>query len=109
MTLKDILKKCNELNIYEERAVDDNYFELVFYTKEVDQWNKLFAEILGSATKPSGRKPTPSDLALTKEYGGVFDNQTLFKKDFEDVTIIAMFWPWQDEVRTTLKVSRIKK
>ena len=107
--LREILKKYNGLNIYEERSADDNYFELVFYTKEVDQWNKLFDEILGSVTKPSGKKPTPADLELTKEHGGIFDNQTLFKKDFEEGTVIAMFWPWQDEVRTTLKVSLIKK
>jgi|TARA_B100000315_G_C14475255_1_gene540295 hypothetical protein len=107
--LKEILKKCNELNVYEERAADNNYFELVFYTKEADQWNKLFDEILGPVAKPSGKKPTPADLELTKEYGGIFDNQTLFKKDFEEGTIIAMFWPWQDAVRTTLKVSLIKK
>lgn len=109
MTIKEIFEKCSKLNIYEERTVSSDYLELVFYTKETDQWNKLMVDILGEVVKPAGKKPTPADSELAKEYGGVYDNQTLFKKDFDEGTVLAMFWPWQDSVRTTLKLAFIKK
>jgi len=109
MTIKEIFEKCKTLNIYEERSFDDGYLELVFYTKETEQWDKVLVDILGSAVKPAGRKPAPDDLELTKEFGGVYDNQTLYKKEFDNGVIVAMFWPWQDAVRTTLKVALVKK
>jgi len=108
MTIKEIFEKCKTLNIYEERTMQEDYLELVFYTKETGQWDKLFTAILGEAAKPAGKKPAPADLTLTKEYGGVYDNQTLYKKKFDNGTIVAMFWPWQDAVRTTLKVALVK-
>jgi len=109
MELKEIIKKCKTLNIYEERSITDNYYEVVFYTKDTDQWNQLFTEILGLAAKPYGVEPSQGDITLTQKYGGLREKQTLFKEDKGDAIMIAMFWPWQDEVRTTIKVVFIKK
>jgi len=109
MELKEIIEKCKTLNIYEERFVADNYYEIVFYTKDNDQWAKLFTEILGPVVKQVGIGPSKEDAELTQKYGGVRDNQTLFKKQVGNTIIAAMFWPWQDEVRTTLKVAFIAK
>lgn len=103
--LKGIIEKCSTLNIYEKRSMTDKYCELVFYSKDTDKWNKIFNNIFHQAVKPAEAKSTKDDLRLTKDYGGICDNQTLFKKEFEGTTIIAMFWPWQDGVYTTLKVA----
>ena len=104
MILKEIIKKCSMLSIYEERRITDGYGELVFYNKEIDGWNKIFADIFGPPIKPAGAKPTKDDLDLTKDFGGISVNQILFKKEFGDGTAIAMFWPWQDNIHTTLKI-----
>lgn len=109
MKLKEIIEKCSMLSVYEKRCITDEYNEVVFYNKEIDEWNKVFADILGPAIKPTGVKPTKDDIHVTKDYGGIWINQTLFKKEFDDVTVIAMFWPWQDDIRTTLKMALIKK
>jgi hypothetical protein len=109
MTPKEIIKKCSMLEIYDKRSVTDEYVELVFYSKEIDKWNRIFADVLGPAIKPPGIKPTEDDLHLTKDYGGIWGDQTLFKKDFNNTTIISMFWPWQDNIHTTLKTVLIKK
>ena len=109
MELKDIIDRCKTLNIYEERFVADNYYEIVYYTKDNDQWMKLFTEILGPVVKSAGAEPSEEDAALTKKHGGVRGNQVLFKKEVGSTIIAAMFWPWQDEVRTTLKVAFIPK
>jgi len=104
-----MIEKCNKLNIKEERAISDEYAEVVFFSKDIDQWNKILSEILGPAAKPEGREPTKEDLDLTKDYGGVYDNQTLFRRELDGVLVIAMFWPWQDNVHTTLKIACLKK
>ena len=109
MTLKDILEKCSNLRIDEKRVITDDYNELVFYNQDIDEWNKIFTELFGSAIKPSGRIPSENDLQLSKDYGGIYDNQTLFKTEFDGTTVIAMFWPWRDDIHTTLKLARLKK
>jgi len=109
MTLKEIIGKCNRLGVYDTRYFTDEYIELVFYNKEINEWNRVFAEILSPAIKPPGIKPTQDDLRLTENYGGIWGNQTLFKKDFDNATIISMFWPWQDNVHITLKTVLVKK
>ena len=109
MTLKEIIEKCGRLSVREKRCITDEYGELVFYNREIDEWNKTFADIFGPAIKPAGSKPTEDDLDLTRDYGGIWIDQTLFRKNFDGVTIIAMFWPWQDAIHTTLKMALVEK
>ena len=109
MKLREIIKKCGALSIYEKRCITDEFCELVFNNKDKDGWNKIFTDILGHAIKPAGIEPTKEDQYLTKDYGGTWFDQTLFKKEFDDVTVIAMFWPWQDGIHTTLKMALLQK
>ncbi|MFC1646396.1 hypothetical protein ACFL2Y_04375 [Candidatus Omnitrophota bacterium] len=109
MTIKEILEKCKGLEVSEERDINSEYGELVFLTKDLDKWDKVFVDILGPAIKPAGAEPTMNDHVLTKDYGGIYDNQTLFKKDFDNTSVMAMFWPWGDNTHTTLKLAVIKK
>ena len=88
MTLKEIIERCNRLGVHDTRFITEEYIELVFYNHEIDEWSRVFADILGPAVKPPGIEPSEDDLSLTKDYGGVWGNQTLFKKDFGDTTII---------------------
>lgn len=107
--MKDIIEKCIKLDIYENRGVEDDYCELVFHTKDNAVWENIFTEALGAAVKGPKAKPTKDDLRLTDEYGGINVGQTLFKKDFESFTVLAMLWPWSDGAHTTLKLIRINK
>ncbi len=107
MTLREIIGKCSTLPVYEERCITDEYGELVFYNREVDEWKKILADIFGPAIKPAGVEPTKDDLHLTKEYGGIWVDQTLFKREFGDYTVIAMFWPWGNNIHTTLKMASL--
>jgi len=91
------------------RRNSDEFCELVFYNKDADEWNKIFADMLGHPIKPPGKDPTEGDQHLTRDYGGTWVDQTVFTKQFDDVTVIAMFWPWQDGVHTTLKMALLKK
>jgi len=109
MTLKEILEKYSMLTVEDERCISDDYVWLVFSNKEKNKWGEVFNDIFGPAIKPAGAVPSEDDLCLTKDYGGIRKDQTLFKKEFGDVMVIAMFWPWQDNIRTTLKMVMLKK
>jgi len=105
MTIDEILKQCDQLKTEEKRVSSNVYDERVIYVDEIDQWSQVLAESLGPAVKPAGQKTTPQDFALTVNYGGIFDDQTLFYKKFEEKSILAMFWPWKNKIHVTLKVA----
>ncbi len=109
MTISTIIDKYKHLTVREERGLSEDYLELVFLNKDALEWNKLFEEILGPVAKPAGKEPSKEQFELTKEHGGVMDNQTLYMKDFGTTKVLAMFWPWQDKQNTTLKVILLKK
>jgi hypothetical protein len=105
MRLIEIFKKCNHLTIYDERSVTDEFIELVFYNKDLPDWYNCISSVLGEPRKAQNRQPNDHDLKLTARTGGIRFEQTLFEKTFEEGTIIAKFWPWQDGTHTTLRVA----
>jgi hypothetical protein len=105
MLIKEIIDRSGALEVYERRNVDDNYCEIVFYTKDTDRWNALLTEILGQAVKPAGSSPSKDDAHITAGHRGIYKNQTLFRREVDGVTTIAMLWPWQDGNYTTLKIA----
>ena len=109
MSIKEIIGKFSSLNVAEQRSVSDEYAELVFFNKDSEQWNKALTDIFGPALKPAGAKPSKEVLALTEDFGGIFDNQSLFKKELGGSLALAMLWPWQDDSHTTLKIVCLKK
>ena len=104
MTISEILKKCDQLKVEEERVSSSGYNEQVIFADEIDQWNKVLTGFLGPAVKPAGQKTTPQYFALAVNFGGIFDDQTLFYKKFEEISILAMFWPWKNKIHVTLKI-----
>lgn len=109
MTLKEIFDHCRRLPICERRDETEEYVEFVFYSKDITQWDTLFGSFLGPVLKAAGIKPSPEVTRLTEKFGGIWDDQTVFRKDFGTETIIAMFWPWKDQKHTTLKMFMVKK
>lgn len=109
MEIKEIIAECEKFEIFQQRMVSDNYAEIVMFTKEIFKWSVIFNELLGDPVSPAGFNPTAEHTQITKDYGGIFADQTLYKKDFPENTVIAMFWPWQDGKRVTVKVVILKK
>ncbi|MCK9573893.1 MAG: hypothetical protein M0R20_05820 [Candidatus Omnitrophica bacterium] len=108
MTLQNIIDKLTSINIAEKRTISEEYGEIVLLNKDLSTLNKIFADIFGEPEKKQGVKPSKDILLLTKDYGGIWENQTLFKKDNGENIIIAMLWPWQDNIHTTLKMAAIR-
>jgi hypothetical protein len=108
VTLKEITDKCSESSIREVRHLADEYGEIVVYNTKIDEWTAVFVDLLGPPKKPSGVEPTEDDRQVAINYGGIWANQTLFKKELGDSTLLVMYWPWQDGVHTTVKMARIR-
>ena len=109
MTLKDILERCQNLKVEQKRSISDEYCEFVISGTDIEQWKKIFDEVFGLAQKKEGQKPTKEHLSLTENYGGIAANQILYKRDFDDGILLAMFWPWNDGSFVTLKLIHLKK
>ncbi len=110
MTALEILKKFDGLQIFEKRFLSEDYGEVVFFSKDLDQWSRILSELIGPPLKPAGQKTKEEHLKLSMKYGGVNDNQTLFQKGLEDGgMLIALLWPWNNGTYTTLKLAIRKK
>lgn len=107
--LKEIVAYCKDLPVYEHRCSSDDFFEVVFFNSDIDQWIQLLEAFLGPSRKAAGQQPTEEDLAITADTGGIRIEQTLFEKKFENGTIIAKLWPWKDGVHTTLRMAMLNE
>ena len=104
MNLNNIITECEKLDALEKRFNTDNYYEVVFYLKDLDEWNRVLSGVLDPAIKPAGVKPKKEDLAITEQHGSIWDNQTLYKKAYEGYVVIAILMPWSNGVNVTLKI-----
>jgi len=104
MNLNEVYEKCSGLKVCESREMTDEYIEVVFYTKDSDEWVKALSETIDPPRKPAGEKPSKEIITLTKPFGGVWDNQTFFIKEYPGFAVVAMFWPWGNGEQTTLKL-----
>ncbi len=109
MQLKQIIDNCAHLPVAEIRSVTEEFVNLVFYHENRDAWHKQLSNILGAPRKNQGSAPSAKDLELTAKTGGIRIEQTLFEKEFEQGTVIAKFWPWQDGRHITLRMAYLLK
>jgi hypothetical protein len=105
MRLKEIIKQCSHLKIVEKRCETEEFIDLVFNSEDADEWQRILSRILDAPRKPKGKAPSDRDLQLTSKTGGIRINQTLFEKEFDNTTVIAKFWPWDNNQHTTLRMA----
>ena len=101
--------------IHEMRTSSDQYEELVFFSKDISDWNEILTEKLGlpvitaekinldDASKEAISSKKDAALKLAKSYGGISKGQTLYYGTYEATVISIMIWPWQDNAHVTLK------
>lgn len=109
MDLKQLVSKLGELRVCQKRVSSPVYEEWVIFAEDMGRWEHLCSELLGPATKPKGEKTSPLAFALTVDFGGINDDQVLYHKESGEMSVIALFWPWQNGVHVTLKLACFKK
>jgi hypothetical protein len=106
VSLETLLEKAHDLKIVETRCSTHEYVEIVIDNDEIYRWEEILRSQLGEPVSPSGSKPAKEHLRLTDEYGGIRNDQVLYKYDNDDGSIIiAMLWPWGNNLFTTLKMA----
>ncbi len=99
--IKDEVKKIP----FETLRTDcDNYFEAVLIKGEISALNERLKTFFGEPAWPSKNRMNFRMQELIKGFGGIMPGQTLYFKDDRDESIFAMLWPWQDGLRTTVKI-----
>lgn len=107
--IQEIYDQCLTLPLSEKRTDTEAYKEVVFFAKDVEQWTKALNVFFGPEKKKTGAAPAADDLEFTSSFGGIRNNQTLFRKDSSGSSVGGMFWPWQDGTHVTLKLFEIPK
>lgn len=107
MSFASIVAAIANLPVEEQRQLREHYVELVFFTHDTARWTATLSAHLGPVAKPPGTAPSAEQRQLASAHGGIHANQTLFYGNSEGIRIIAMFWPWQDGLHTTLKLAQL--
>ena len=101
--------------VAEIREEDDDYEEIVLYNKDLPAWNEILTEKLGPpliskeqyeiVNESEDVKKSQIDLALesAEQFGGIAEGQTLYYGICDSAVILILIWPWQDNVKVTLK------
>lgn len=104
ISIEGIIKQCEDLKVAEVRVESPSYDERVVFLDEIERWESILSQVLGPPVKPAGVKTSQEHFAMTVNFGGVHENQTLFYKESDEGTMIAMFWPWQNNTHVTMKI-----
>ena len=102
MELEPIVKRIQALPIKEVRRTTPDYCEIVLANEQIDACRDILETALGPPLKQAGEAATEEMVALTEDFGEIVDHQVLFSKADSERTLIAMLWPWRDDVHTTL-------
>jgi hypothetical protein len=101
--LKDQIKTCK----FEEVRVDNNdFFEAVLRKANLDTIHAKLISVFGPSTWPSESKLTSEVQEVIQPFGGIMSGQTLYFTHMDEWAVFAMFWPWGDKERVTLKLGR---
>jgi len=104
MDFSAIKKDIKALTFDSLRTDCDNFFEGVIVKNELDKLNAELKSFLGEPVYPSQGRLAHDVKETVDSFGGIMPGQTLYYKDSGSNRIIAMLWPWQDGVRTTVKI-----
>ncbi len=105
--LKEIVDKCAQLPMLEQRNATEESCELVFPDKNRHAVNELLATLFGTPVKTTGERPTLNHQLLTRKFGGIRAHQKLLIKKYDGMTVIAMIRPWRHGKYFTVKLGML--
>ena len=106
MTFDDLIKSFKKIPFDEIRKEYEGYFEFVISTRYLAHLYPILEGYYGVPFKPPGIHPSNEARSVTKNYGGIQKQQTLYYMNREGVSDCAMIWPWNDGSRATVKMAR---
>ena len=110
MKLVEEIKEALELKIRTSPSDDNEYFEAVFQSKDVDTLSALLRKNIGEPLKLPGKgAKVPGYInRLVKNIGTIRREQSFYlKRDENGEYVYVMLWPWQsDPSKITLKIGK---
>jgi len=104
MEFQDMLDKIKSIPLLQLQQQEDRFFGAVMRTEQLNILQPLLTSFFGLPLKPPSGQVTVEVANLTRPYGGIRENQTLYFKTQQDRQILAMIWPWNDGSNFTLKI-----
>ncbi len=104
MHFERIKEKIKDIPLDALRVDCDNLFEAVVVKVELEKFIKSLEEFFGPPAWPSKISLSFHVRKVIDDFGGVMPGQTLYVANKGADAIFAMLWPWQDGVRTTVKI-----
>ena len=101
----ELMEQIKNFNYDAVRQNEENYFEAVILSKDMEGFSKKIEIFFGVAIWPSLNKLPPKVEIIVTKFGGIMSGQKLYYKQ-ADNPAYAMFWPWQDGQRVTVKIFR---
>jgi len=107
MKFIDDIRKAIELEV-RESSDPAEYFEAVFWSKDLDTLSLLLRDTIGEPLKPPGKKvKIPKHInSIVNLIGGIRPEQSFYiKEEANGEYTYVVLWPWQsDPSRITLKI-----
>jgi hypothetical protein len=107
MELIDLLTQLKHLDYSQKKYHVDSlgeYVQLVFNPDHLQTWLDAISKLLGPPIKTEEQPVTEDILRLTENVGEIFDHQTLYYREIEGQSVMAMLWPWSSQEAITLKI-----
>ena len=104
MQFSEIKEEVKSVDFEATRTDCDNYFEAVVVKNELAKLGERLSKFFGEPAWPSKNRLSYQMQEAVKAFGGIMPGQTLYFKNQGNEEIFAMLWPWQDGVRTTIKI-----
>ena len=106
LTFKELIEQLKRIPCEEIRKESDGYYEFVISTQSLAQLYPIFEVYFGVPFKPAGISPSDEAKDVSKNYGGIQKQQTLYYIHREGMSNCAMIWPWGDGSRATVKIAQ---
>lgn len=108
LCFRDVIQISYDNEVLEKHEELLQYRQLVFPKKDIKIWADSLTKILGPSQKPIGKDTELFHRKLTEQFGGLEKSQDLHCKDFGAYRVLAMLWPWRDDLNVTFKAAIVQ-
>ena len=106
ITFGELLQLVKKLPVDEKRTDLPDWLEVVVDRSRLEEMRPLLENYFGPPLKPAGQSPSREARKIVEGLGGIRANQTLYHIEKNGAAYLAMFWPWEDGILTTVKIGQ---
>lgn len=106
ITFGELLQQIKKVHLEEKRTDLPEWLEVVVDKGHLEEMRPILENYFGPPLKPAGQAPSREARKIVEGLGGVRPNQTLYHAEKNGAAYLAMFWPWEDGILTTVKIGQ---